>query len=375
MNKHVANLRNDSRAWVEVPAAEDNGDAMIAAMAEAGVEYIFFTSGSEIGFFQEAVHKAHAQGRQAPKLITVTHEHANLNAALGYAAVTGKPAVTAAHVDCGTQHYGGAVHTAFHSGLPVVITGGGSPTAFPGSFRGARDGGGHIWMQQSFDQNSIVRQYTKWDHRMEIQDNPGLMISRALQVACTEPCGPVYLQLPREVSLHKVKGARFPSMAQLAVARPAAPDADGIREIADRLIKAQNPVLVVARSGRNPATVQPLVEFCELLGLPVAQSGIRAYHCFPLSHPLYVSHVPLKDYDVILCLDVDIPWMPDANPPSDSAWIAITDVEPAKRRIPTMEFTADLRLTADAMPVIEALTAEARRLITDADRRRFAARA
>ena len=373
MNKHVGLLRNDSRAWVEVPA-DDNGDAMIAAMAEAGVEYIFFTSGSEIGFFQEAVHKAHAQGRKAPKLITVTHEHANLNAALGYAAVSGKPAVTAAHVDCGTQHYGGAVHTAFHSGLPVVITGGGSPTSFPGSFLGARDGGGHIWMQQSFDQNSIVRQYTKWDHRMELQDNPGLMISRALQVACTEPCGPVYLQLPREVSLAKVKGAKFPTMAQLGVARPAAPDADGIREIAERLTKAENPVLVVAKPGRAPTTVPALVELAELLGLPVAQSAIRSYHCFPLNHPLYVSHAPLKDNDVILCLDVDIPWMPDYNPPSDGAWIAITDVEPAKRRIPTMEFTADLRLTADALSVIEALKAEARRLITDADRRRFAAR-
>ena len=167
MNKPVGTLRNESRAWVEVPA-DDNGDAMIAAMAEAGVDYIFFTSGSEIGFYQEAVAKAHAQGRKAPKLITVTHEHASLNAALGYAAVSGKPAVTAAHVDCGTQHYGGAVHTAFHCGLPVVITGGGSPTSYPGSFPGARDGGGHIWLQQSFDQNGIVRQYTKWDHRMAI---------------------------------------------------------------------------------------------------------------------------------------------------------------------------------------------------------------
>ena len=78
--------RNDTRAWVELPA-EDNGDAIVAAMAEAGVEYMFFTSGSEIGFYQEAIAKAEALGRKAPKLITVTHEHASLNAALGYAAV------------------------------------------------------------------------------------------------------------------------------------------------------------------------------------------------------------------------------------------------------------------------------------------------
>src|SRR6201993_4731520 len=112
MNKHAGNLRNDSPAWIEVPA-DDNGDAMIAAMAEAGVDYIFFTSGSEIGFFQEAVAKAHAKGRKAPKLITVTHEHASLNAALGYAAVSGKPVATAAHVDAGTFNYGGAPHTAW----------------------------------------------------------------------------------------------------------------------------------------------------------------------------------------------------------------------------------------------------------------------
>ncbi len=374
MNRHVGNLRNDTRAWVEVPA-DDNGDAMIAAMAEAGVEYIFFTSGSEIGFYQEAVAKARANGRAAPRLITVTHEHASLNAALGYAAVSGKPAVTAAHVDCGTQHYGGAVHTAFHSGLPVVITGGGSPTSYPGSFRGARDGGGHIWLQQSFDQNSIVRQYTKWDHRMALQDNPGLMISRALQVACTEPCGPVYLTLPREVSLAKVNGAKFPTMQQLGVARPAAPDAAAIEEIARRLIAADNPFVLVARSGRNPATVPALVRLCELLGLPVGQSALRAYQCFPLNHPLYVSNASLKDADVILALDVDVPWLADTNPPPDSAWVAITDVEPAKRRIPTMEFTANLRVTADAMSVIEALDAAARKLITPDDKKRFAARA
>ena len=374
MNKHAGTLRNETRAWAELPA-DDNGDAMIAAMAEAGVDYVFFTSGSEIGFYQEAIAKAHAQGRKAPKLITVTHEHASLNAALGYAAVSGKPAVTAAHVDCGTQHYGGAVHTAFHSGLPVVITGGGSPTSYPGSIRGARDGGGHIWLQQSFDQNGIVRQYTKWDHRMEMQDNVGLMVSRALQVARTEPCGPVYLQLPREVSVAKVDGAKFPTMAQLGVAKPAAPDPEGTREIARRLVKAENPFVIVARSGRNPATVPALVRLCELMGLPVAQSAIRSYHCFPLNHPLYMSAASLKDADMLLCLDVDIPWLADTNPPPDNAFVAITDVEPAKRRIPTMEFTADLRLTADALSVIEALEAEVRKLITPDDQRRFTARA
>jgi len=371
---YVDNRRNESRAWIELPVA-DNGEAIVAAMTEAGVEYVFFTSGSEIGFYQEAIAKAEAQGRKAPRLISVTHEHASLNAALGCAAVSGKPVATAAHVDCGTQHYGGAVHTAWHAGLPVLITAGIPPVAYPGSMRGARDPEGHLWLQQTFDQNGIVRQYTKWDHHLEFQDNPGLMVSRALQVACSEPCGPVYLSIPREVSLAQAKSARFPTLAQLGVARPPAPDPAGIRELAARLMMAENPFVVVARSGRNPATVAALVSFAELLGLPVAQSAKRAYHCFPLTHPLYQSGASLKDADAVLALDVDIPWRIGPDGPPDNAFVAVVDVEPSKRRIPTMEFTADLRLTADSLLTLEALEVEVRSVISAADRERFAARA
>ena len=42
--------------------------------------------------------------------------------------------------------------------------------------RGAR-GGSVQWVQEPRDQGEIVRQYTKMDHRMERQDNPGLMIA------------------------------------------------------------------------------------------------------------------------------------------------------------------------------------------------------
>jgi acetolactate synthase-1/2/3 large subunit len=371
---HTGGRRNQSREWVNIPVA-DNGEAIVAAMTQAGVEFVFFTSGSEIGFYQEAIAKAEAQGRKAPKLISVPHEHASLNAALGCAAVSGKPVATAAHVDCGTQHYGGAIHTAWHAGLPVLITAGIPPTAYPGSMIGAREPEGHLWLQQAYDQNGIVRQYTKWDHLLKFQDNPGLTVSRALQVACTEPRGPVYLSIPREVSLAKADSARFPTLDQLGVGRPAAPEPDGVRELAARLVKADNPIVVVARSGRNPATVPALVRFCELMGLPVAQSAKRSYQCFPFTHPLYQGSVSLADADVVLALDVDIPWMIGPDAPSDHAFVAMVDVEPSKRRIPIMEFTADLRLTADTLLTLEALETDVRAISSAADRERFAARA
>jgi acetolactate synthase-1/2/3 large subunit len=364
-------LEKTAHQWVEIPAGADVGEAVITAIAAAGVDFLFFTSGAEIVWFQEAIAKSHALGRPAPRLITMTHEHASLNAALGYAAASGKPVATAVHVDTGTYHYGGAIHTAAHAGLPVLIMAGGPPVSYPGTMKGSRDRGGHLWMQQSFDQNGIVRNYVKWDHRLEYQDNPGLMASRALQVAQTEPRGPVYMSVPREIALLPVRETSFPTTTQLGVPRSAAPDPDGIREIARRLLAAERPYVVVSSAGRDHATVPALVTLCELLALPVATSAFRAYQCFPMNHPLNLGLVPLADADVVVAIDANVPWVPGASAPPPSAYVAVIDPDPIRARIPTYEFTADLRLTAGALGAIEALTAAVRETIAPADRTRI----
>jgi acetolactate synthase I/II/III large subunit len=364
-----------THAWTQIPADEVS-DAIVASMALGGIDHLFFMSGSEIAFYQEAIAKAQAHGRPAPRMITMTHEHAGLNAALGYAAVSRKPVATAAHVDAGTLNYGGAIHTAWRSGLPVLMTAGAAPVSYPGSMRGARDRGGHLWMQQVFDQNGIVRQYTKWDHRLDYQDNAGLMVSRALQVALSQPSGPVYMSLPREIASMAVDGARFPTAQQLGIPRPIGADAEAIREIAEKLVAARNPYVIVSGSGRNPATVPALVALCEMLQIRVVNAIQRGYLCFPKTHPLYWgSHHSLKDADVVLALEASIPWLPGAEGPPDDAYIAVTDVDPIRQHIPTFEFPANLRMTADALNTIEALTEAAARLLSSSDRSRIADRA
>ncbi|AMN41497.1 thiamine pyrophosphate-requiring protein [Rhodoplanes sp. Z2-YC6860] len=351
--------KSEPHHWTRLPATEA-GDAIVAAMALGGVDHLFFISGSEIMFFQEAIAKAQAHGRTAPKLITITHEYAGLNAALGYAAVTGRPAATAAHVDVGTQHYGCALHTAWWAGLPILIMAGAPPSAYPGTMRGGRDGA-HFWLQQTLDQNGIARAYTKWDHRLEYQDNPGLIVSRALQVAQSQPSGPVYLSLPREIAVMPTSDACFPSCGRLAVARPSAPDPDGIRTIAERLVKARNPYVVVSRSGKNAATVPALVELCELTAMPVVDGGNRTYQCFPFGHWLYQGSAKLADADLVIVLDADVPWPPESPPPRD-AYVAVVGADSVTAMIPTFEFCADLRLNSDPLNAIKALTEALRQL-------------
>jgi acetolactate synthase-1/2/3 large subunit len=357
-------------AWTQVEA-DELGDVIVAAMGLGGVDYMFFNSGSEIMFMQEAIAKANALGRPAPKLVMMTHEYPTLNAALGYAAVTGRMAATAVHVDVGTQHYGCAIHTAKHSGLPVLITAGAPPVAYPGSMRGARDGS-HFWVQQTADQNGIVRQYMKWDHRLEYQDNAGLIVSRALQIAQSEPRGPVYLSLPREIAFLPAEDIRFPTAEQLGIARSPAPDPDGLRELARRLVSARNPMIVVQRSGRNPATVPALVRLAEFLGCPVGEAAARSYQCFDMSHPLYQSTaIDLTKADVVLVIEADVPWIPGHQEPPSDAFIAVVDIDTIKPHIGTYEFTATLRLTADTEITLRALQQEVEKIANASDRTVF----
>jgi acetolactate synthase-1/2/3 large subunit len=360
--------------WKEYPA-EEWSDALVAAMKLGGVDPLFFVSGTELAFLQEAVAKAEALGRPAPRLFTMMHEAVALNAAIGYTMRTGKPAATAVHVDVGTLHCGAAIHAAWHDRCPILMTAGTGPRAFPGSMPGARDLFIN-WVQEPRDQGSIVRQHTKMDHRLEHQDNPGLIVSRMLQLAMSEPRGPVYLQLPREAAMLKLPGSvRFPIVEQMGLARPAWPDPEDARTVAKWLIKSENPCLFTARIGEDPAAIPEFVRLCELLAIPVVESSpISTRMNFPTSHPLFGVGPSAKDADVVLVIDDLTPYTPGVNSPSSDAKIVWGGIDPVNSRYKTMEYRADLWLTAAPVNIARAVYEEATKQLDKSDLSRIAAR-
>ncbi|MBI2149306.1 MAG: acetolactate synthase, partial [Acidobacteria bacterium] len=248
--------------WCEYPA-EEWSDAIVAAMKLGGVEHLFFVSGTEMAFFQEAAAKAGQLGRHCPKLMMMIHEGVALNAAIGYSMLTGKPAATAVHVDVGTLHQGAAIHAAWHDRCPILMTAGAGPRAFPGQMPGGRNSFIN-WVQEPRDQGAIVRQYTKADHRLDHTDNPGLAVSRLLQIAMSEPRGPVYLTIPRESAMLPLPGVtRFPTLQQMGVARPTSPDPEDARTIARWLVKSASPVLFTARLGQDPNAIPEFIRLAE----------------------------------------------------------------------------------------------------------------
>src|SRR3954471_10795464 len=354
--------------------ADEWSDALVAAMKLGGIDHLFFVSGSESAFLQEACAKAAVLATPAPKLVTMIHETVALNAALGSSMVTGKPTATSAHVDVGTLHYGGAIHTAWRGGYPVLMTGGTGPRAFPGSMRGSRSSGVQ-WLQEPRDQGEIVRQFTKADHRLEHIDNPGLMVSRLLQIAMSEPKGPVYLTMPRETAMLPLPGTtRFPTLEQLGVARPLWPDPDDARAVARWLVKAENPVLFTDRVARDPEASAELVRLAELLAIPVAESSGSDRMNFPSTHALYGTGPQASEADVVLVFESTTPWIPGSRSPSADAKIAWVAIDPVHSRLKTSEFRADLWLAATASRTARAIHDAATALLDKSDLSRIAQR-
>jgi acetolactate synthase-1/2/3 large subunit len=359
--------------WKEY-AADEWTDAVVAAMKLGGVDHLYFVSGTELAYFQEAITKAEVLKRPAPKLVTLVHESVALHAAIGAAQVSGKPTACAAHVDVGTLHYGAAIHTAWRSNSPVLMTAGNAPRSFPGSMPGSRDSPVQ-WVQEPRDQGEIVRQYTKADHRMEYMDNPGMMVSRMLQIASSAPQGPVYLTLPREIAMLPYPGvARFPTRDELGLARPVSANADDAKAIARWLVKAENPCVFATRLGENPKAVEELVRLADLLALPVMDSSPDHMN-FPNSHPLYGTGPHPTQVDVALVLECVRPWSPDpkGSPPAD-AKIAWVSVDPVLSRFKTMEFRADLWIPASVESTVRAIHEFATGMLDKGDLSRIAER-
>ncbi len=358
--------------WGEYPA-EEWSDAIVASMKLGGVDRLYFVSGTEIVYYQEAIAKAHARGWPAPELVTMVHEGVALNAAMGDAMVSGHPTATACHIDVGTLNYGAGIHTAWRGSYPVLMTAGTGPRAYPGSMPGARNNAVQ-WVQEPRDQGEIVRQYTKMDHRMEHQDNPGLMVSRLLQVAMSEPKGPVYLSIPRETAMLPMNGAHFPTRDQLGVARPAWPDPADARTVARWLIDAENPCIYTGRSGRNPHSVAALVQLAELLAIPVMDVGRVERLSFPTTHDLYGTGPLPAQADVMLVCEQPVPFIHPKDAPKLGAKIAYVDPDPVQMRFKTMEFSADLFMPVDVAGAALAICQAAESMLNTGDLRRIADR-
>jgi acetolactate synthase-1/2/3 large subunit len=336
-----------SSAGEAVPV-EEGAEAFVELLNANDVRYIFINPGSDIFPVQEAIARFKYVGRRSPELIVCQHESLAMSAAHGYFAVTEQPQVVLVHTDVGTQQVGGALHNAQRGMAGIIFCAGRSPWTFEGERRGSRDIVG-LFRQEQFDQAGIVRDYVKWDYELRCNDNIHHVVQRAFQVANTEPHGPVYLTLPREVLMEKISSVCPLPKGKYGAALSPEADASALAQAAKLLIDAQNPLVITSYLGRHTQAVAPFVELAETLGMRVVSMGMRMN--FPTEHPLWAgisSNPYLADSDVILIIDQQMPYVPVEVKPAADAKIIYIDIDPVKASYPLWNFPADIRIQADS---------------------------
>ena len=216
--------------------------AILDALHEAGVSYIFANLGSDHPAFIESIAEARGTGRPLPRLITCPNEMTALSAAHGFAQITGRAQAVLVHVDCGTLSLGGAIHNAAKGRVPVLIFAGESPITQGGEMRGSRNEFIH-WIQDVFDQPGIVRGYVKYNYQIRTGANAKQMVHRALQFAYSDPQGPVYLTAAREILELEASSAPI-DPADYAPPRPSPIAASDAASLVEELITARRPLIV-----------------------------------------------------------------------------------------------------------------------------------
>src|SRR6516162_5916746 len=180
-------------------------EAYIARLGERGIEYVFANAGTDFAPIVEALSRT--KGAKTPRFMTVPHENVAMAMAHGYYRIAGKPAAVMVHVTVGTASAINGLINAARDNIPVLLAAGRTPLTETGSIA-SRNRPIH-WGQEAFDQGGMLREYVKWDYELRAGQPVEAVVDRALDIAMSEPRGPVYLTLPREVlAAHATKPRR-----------------------------------------------------------------------------------------------------------------------------------------------------------------------
>jgi acetolactate synthase-1/2/3 large subunit len=320
-------------------------DAYLAVLADRGVDYLFANAGTDFAPLIEALAKAQALETPHPTPITCPHENTAQHMAIGYYLVTGRPQLTMMHVNVGTANGLNGLLNASRGNVPMLFTAGRTPTN-EHSLKGHRSLDIH-WTQEMYDQSGMTREAVKWDYELRNAEQVESIVDRALSIIMSDPKGPAYLALPREVLACEVEAFTYTSPSRIHAAAPAAPDPEALDRAASILAKAEHPVIITNWGGRTPGVMPALVALVEKYAIPVVEYRNR-FVAMPCHHPMFAGANPnpfVEAADAILVIDCATPWLPSQVHPSEDCQVIHMAVDPHYTMLPVRGFQADIALT------------------------------
>jgi len=195
-------------------------------------------------------------------------------------------------------------------------------------------------------------------------------VARAMELMMAAPRGPAYLMLPREVLGSAVRLGNEPTPLRAVPAAPY-PDPAAIETLARMVLAAERPLIIASNSGETEAGVAALARLAERFALPVVSQNVR-YLCLPANHPMHLGYQPgplLKDADLVLVIDADVPWIPAQDRLPADCRVAHLGGDPSFQRYPMRSYRSDIAIAAETPIILSALEAALTRLASPGDPR------
>jgi len=225
--------------------------AIVNMVKSEGVEFVF-------GLGDTAL-QLHAEKTPGIRTINLRYEGSAPFMAMAYSRLSGRPGVCTASPGPGVANLVPGVLEAYSGCVPMVIFGHASSQKLEG-----------MGDFQEADQVGMMKPITKWSVRIPYAERIPWFVRRAFSIAMNGQPGPVFLEIPYDVSgVSRFKSAEvsLPEYVPARRIRPAG-DPELINQAAELILQSERPVIVAGNGAVQSGASQELREFIELLGIP-----------------------------------------------------------------------------------------------------------
>jgi benzoylformate decarboxylase len=241
--------------------------AMIEQLLADGIRYMFGNPGTVEQGFLDAL-----WNYPELKYILTLQETIAVMAADGYARATGDVAIVQLHSTPGVGNGIGALYQAKRGHSPLVVIGGDAGVKYHS-----------MDAQMAGDLVALAEPVTKWATMVVDPHSVLRVLRRAIKIATTPPCGPVYVCFPQDILDYPVVEPIRPT------SRPSTrvvPDDATLQASAQLLAAAKTPMIFVGDGIAFSGAQAELVRVAELLGAEVWEADNGELN-MSQSHPLY----------------------------------------------------------------------------------------
>ena len=273
----------------------NGADAVLRALEAEGVEVMFGIPGGAI----MPAYDAMARGTTV-RHVLARHEQGAGHMAQGYARASGRVGVAIATSGPGATNLVTPIADAWMDSTPLVC--------ITGQVRSTLIGTDAF---QECDITGITMPIVKHSWLVQdVKEIPAVM-KAAFHIARTGRCGPVLVDIPRDIQEAELDFS-YPDTVDLPGWRPPSKVHPlQIREAADRIAKAEKPVLYVGGGTINGDACEELLELAEVGHLPVITT-LMGKGAFPESHELHFgwpgmhgtkwSNIAMNTCDVLVAI-------------------------------------------------------------------------